>query len=391
MSEVQLLFVVLAALYVWECACWVRRGSVTFTTWLGRGWQLHDPGTLVGNQRGGFVLAAPLPPLGTFLVANQLPLTLSPDGVLFFVSTNVNRGWRAAHTGRYLEFQELRVVRSEGRRLVLDGETVLNLSSPQLAQNLAELLRQLQARPRDERADAINEMIRARLDAEAVATRWGEVGPLLRPIRWLANSVFLLVFVVAPCLIWQLGFAMAWLGLLIALIALTGSTALFFCRAHRRLFPQLSDDRFTFTLTVALAPTTAMRAHDLLARYSCEIFHPLAVAKVFLGRSSFENFARRVLRDVRHPAQPVNPGGGTEMEAAELHGRTVLRAAVEDFLRSAGCDLKQLVDAPLPVDGSCRAYCPRCEAQFTAVDARCLDCGGLPVQAFSERASCQPA
>ena len=65
MNDVQLLFVVLACLYGWECACWVRRGGLAFVTWLGRHWSAQQPGALVGNQRGGFIFVPPLPPLGT--------------------------------------------------------------------------------------------------------------------------------------------------------------------------------------------------------------------------------------------------------------------------------------------------------------------------------------
>ena len=64
MSDVQLLFLVLAVLYAWECACWVTRGTVVFRSWLGRAWHSSPPSTLLGNQRGGFTFAHPLPPLG---------------------------------------------------------------------------------------------------------------------------------------------------------------------------------------------------------------------------------------------------------------------------------------------------------------------------------------
>ena len=74
MSDLQLLFLVLALLYGWECACWVGRGSVAIRSWLGRRWRITHPGTLLGNQRGGFVFAHPLPPLGTLdnLISNSM-------------------------------------------------------------------------------------------------------------------------------------------------------------------------------------------------------------------------------------------------------------------------------------------------------------------------------
>lgn len=385
MSDVQVLFAVLAALYLWECACWLRRGTVAIATWTSRRWQLWHPGTLVGNQRGGFVLAAPLPPLGFFLTANQLPFSLSPAGVLFYVSTNVSPGWRAAHSGRFIKFDDMREVRTERRKLIINDAVMLRVASPNLARQLAAVLRELTEAQPEQRPETITRLLRATLDSKAVAQRWQEALPLLHPIRRLANVLFVYLFVAAPCLIWRLGLALSWPGLLAGLLTLTLGTAFYFRRAHRTLFPQLEDDRFTFTLTVALAPTTAMRAHDLLTRQCCETFHPLAVAKVFLSPEDFEKFARRVLLDLRHPALPVVPGGPPELAMAERLGRTSLRTVVEDQLRETGCDLEKLGAVPAPADESCRAYCPRCEAQFTSPEAQCADCGGLAVVAFPAR------
>jgi hypothetical protein len=363
----------------------LRRGTVAVATWLGRGWQLLHPGTLVGNQRGGFVLAAPLPPLGFFLAAHQLPFSLSPAGVLFHVSTQVSPGWRAAHSGRFIKFDDVRAVRTERRKLIINDEVVLRVASPNLAQHLAAALRDLREAVPEQRTEVISRVLRATLDSKAAAQRWQEALPLLKPVRRLANVLFVFLFVAAPGLIWQLGLALSWPGLLIALLALTIGTAFYFRRAHRTLFPQLEDDRFTFTLTVALAPPTAMRAHDLLARQCCETFHPLALAKVFLAPEHFEKFARRILLDLRHPALPVAPGGPPELATVEQFGRSALRAAVEDQLRETGWDLEKLCAPPAPADESCRAYCPRCEAQFTSPEAQCADCGGLPVAAFPAR------
>src|SRR5207249_2715145 len=85
MSDLELLFLILALIYGWECACWLPRGSVAFRTWFGKRWRLVNPGMLLGNQNGGFVFAHPLPPLGTILAATQFPLSLSPEAVLVHV------------------------------------------------------------------------------------------------------------------------------------------------------------------------------------------------------------------------------------------------------------------------------------------------------------------
>ena len=39
MTEVQLLFLVLAFIYACECVCWLPAGAVAFRTWLGRRWR----------------------------------------------------------------------------------------------------------------------------------------------------------------------------------------------------------------------------------------------------------------------------------------------------------------------------------------------------------------
>src|SRR3989442_7532613 len=84
MSDLQLLFLVLALLYGWECACWINRGSVAFRSWCGRRWQAAHPGALLGNQRGGFLFSHPLTPFGTVFTGTQFPVSPSPVALLAF-------------------------------------------------------------------------------------------------------------------------------------------------------------------------------------------------------------------------------------------------------------------------------------------------------------------
>ena len=384
MSEVQLLFLVLALLYGWECAVWLRRGTVAFGTWLGRAWRLQHPGTLAGNQRGGFILAAPLPPLGSLLTTNQFPLSLSPEGALVWVSTNINPGWRPAQSGRFLRFEDMRETRAHGRKVLVNGEMLLSSSSLGLARWLAENLQRIAKLKPSQRETAIAELLHASLDCRNVEKRWQEFQEHARPLGLLSNALFFYIFGFAPALIWQLGLGLSWLGLLAGLLALTTATATFFSRAHRALFPRAEDERFTQTITVLLAPTTAMRAGDVLSRPLLETFHPLAVAQVLLPAEAFREFARRVVLDLEHPARPVCPDESPNVKATELHGRRALQSAVENCLKQGGIEPETLVRAPVPADESCRAYCPRCSAQFTTADGECSDCGGLALLPFAK-------
>lgn len=386
MTDIQLLFAVLAGLYLWECACWLRRDALALATWWGRKWTLRHPGSLVGNQRGGFVLAPPLPPLGSLLVAHQFPFTLATEGVLFFVATNINPGLRTPPNGRFLKFSELEEVRARGKKLLVKGVPPMALASSGMAKHWADQLNRLRGLRAEERTGAIAALVLAALDAKAIKQRWEEATTLVKPIRVLTNALFVFAFGIAPLVIWRLGLALSWLGLVAGLLALTVTTAFYFRRAHRVLFPMLEDDRFTYTLTIALAPTSAMRAHDTLLRHGCEQFHPVALARVFLGPEEFQKFARRVVLDLRHPAQPVCPEGHPEMIGPEAEGRGLMRAGIEEFLRKEGFKLEVLCRPPVPADAGCRAYCPRCEAQFTTLTGECADCGGVGIVPFTVKA-----
>jgi hypothetical protein len=385
MSDVELLFVVLAVLYVWECTCWLRRGAVAFSTWLGRGWRAWHPDTLIGNQNGGFILASPLPPLGTLFVASQFPLSISADGVLAFVATNVNPGWRPVQSGRFVRFEDIRETRADGRRLIINGERWAACSSPGLARRCAEHLHQLAKLKPAPRAAAIGESLHGAFDASAVERLRQEYEKRAKRVRGLSNGLLGYAFVVVPAVIWHFGFKLSWLSLLAGLLGLTSATAFFFFRAHRALYPKAGDERFTHTLTILLAPTTAMRAHDALSRPLLENFHPLALAKVLLPEKDFREFAQRLLRDLRHPAWPLCPNENPGAREVEAQARRALQSVAEQFLKENGVGLDALCQPPIPTDDACRAYCPRCHAQFTSTEATCTDCGGLPLVTFEKR------
>jgi hypothetical protein len=350
--------------------------------WLGPNWRAKHPGTLLGNQRGGFVFAHPLPPLGTFLAANQFPLSLSPEAALAYVATNVNPGWRPAQTGRFLPFNAIRDVQAHGRKVTVNGGVWLTAPSASFARRVAEELARFAKMPKPDRDRAMSELIRTSFDERAVAQRCQDFQKQSRNLRWLSNVLLVYLFVFAPALIWHFGFKLSWLGLVVGLIALTTTTAVLFHRAHRALYPEAEDERFTHTLTIALAPTSALRARDALSRPLVEMFHPLAVAKVLLPEARFREFARRVLLDIRHPALPLCPSDDSVQRATEFHARTTLRQAAEQLLKRSSIEPDELCHPPLPADESCRAYCPRCGAQFTTPEGNCADCGGLALAAL---------
>lgn len=382
MSDVQYLFAILGVLYLWECACWLRRGGVAFSAGIGRRWRVQHPATMLGNQTGGFVLAPLLPPLGTIFTAQQFPFSLGPEGVLLFVSPIVNPGWRPAQSGRFLTWEDAAQLRVAGKKLLLQNKKIFAAPTVTFAAHLFKTLTTIAMFPKEQREAAIKKYLQAGFDSHQIETLRRDFNQQIRPIRLLANALFLLVFVVAPPLIWLIGLKTVWLGLLIALLGLTITAATFFVRVHRKFYPVAADERFSHSLIIALAPASTMRAHDLVSRPLLENFHPLAVAKNLLAAEEFHHFARRLLLDLRHPVPPACPSTLAPAVVTEAFHRHHLLEAAEVWLTENKLSPDEICRPPMPTDESCRAYCPRCEAQFISTSGECADCGGLALVAF---------
>jgi hypothetical protein len=371
MSDLELLFLVLAVVYGWECASWIGRDSTAFRTWLGRQWRTVQPGTLIGNQRGGFIFAPPLPPLGTLVVGQQFPFSLSPQGVDL-----------SGESGKVFRFDEIRSIETKGRKVYADGVVMLKASSSTLAEYLGQQLERLSKLPSPKRANAIENIVRHSLDTDAAKRRWLEVQREIAKLRWPTNLLFVYLFVLAPLLIWNFGLRRCWLGLLIGVLAFTITTAVRFRSAHKALYPAAEDERFTHFLTILLSPATTIRAHDVLSRPALEIFHPLAIAKVFCPEETFLELARQTLRELRYPVLPVRTAAEPMALETERDWRALQLKTIEAFLERTGNAPETILAPPMPTDPACHSYCPRCLAQFTASEGLCPDCGGVALVPF---------
>jgi hypothetical protein len=383
MTELQLLLLIFTLIYLWECVCWINRGSVAFLTWFGKSWRVAHPASLIGNQSGGFVFAHPLPPLGTILVGNQYPLSISPDAVLAYVASCINPGSRPTQSAKLFKFDDVRKVEAVGKKVRINGELLLKVASATYASHIAQQVDELAKLPSPKREAALKEMARVRFDTKAITERWEAFRKEIVNIRILTNWLFFYLFIFTPILTWRLGFHMVWPALLAGLLGFTIATAIFFRRIHKVFHPRAEDDRFTHFLTILLSPATTIRAHDALSRPLLEHFHPLAIAKVFCAEDQFRNFAGTILRDIRHPALPLCPRNEPLAIEAETFGRTLLENTAEEFLKKNNVSVKKLLQPPEPADATCVSFCPRCLAQFTTLDGKCDDCGGLLLTPFS--------
>lgn len=372
MSDLELLFLVLVLLYGWECACWLRRGSLAFLTGFGRNWRAANPGTLLGNAHGGFIFANPLPPLGNLLVANPFPLALSPEGVVSLSSAKM------------FPWNEIRDVQTKGKKVFIKGELLCKATSGTFAEYLARLLRQLKKATAAERKTGIEKIFRDSFDLKAIEKSWSGFQKRDGKLRWTTNALFVYLFLAVPAVIWHFGLRFSWIGLLVGLFAVTISGAVVFQRAHKALYPDAEDERFTQFITVLLSPVTAIRARDILSRPLLETLHPLAVARVFCPAKQFQSLVGKVFREVRFSELSGNSPTKDAVLEAKRFSHSILRQELESFLKRNGTALEELLRPPLRTDESCVAYCPRCLAQFVKVEGACPDCGWNQLVAFKK-------
>lgn len=382
MGDLESLLLVIAAIYLTECAVWVRRSSVAAQQGWGSQWRLRHPGVVLGNAYGAIVFANPLPPLGTVLPGHPFPVSLSPQAMLSFTAVCLDAGGRPPQAARWLRYADAQSIVTEGKSVLVNGTSFVKVSSPTAARRLAGLLRELKALSENDRAAAIRRALAATLDAKAARQRWEEFQSRSASLRWLGNLLFVYLFVMAPGLIWYFGFRLAGLWVAAGLLAQTFTIGWHFWRAHGALYPGGSEERFAPFLTMLLAPPTAIRAHDLLARRLVENFHPLAVAAAFCPGAPFQRLARRVLLDLRFPVLPAAPSSEAAVVQTEERFRGVLLEECEQAVERAGRKPSELAQPPARSEATHRSYCPRCDAQYEVEKGICADCGGRALAAF---------
>jgi hypothetical protein len=255
-------------------------------------------------------------------------------------------------------------------------------ASPGLTRQLAQQLEQLRSLSLAKRAKAIQTFMHQTWDADCITERRDRFLTQTRPLRIVANGLFVYLFVLAPVITWKFGLVHTWVSLIAGLFAFSTFIAISFRRVHKQLFPAAEDERFTEFLILLLSPVTAVRAVDYLARPLLEGFHPLPVAKVLCSTDAFRSFAALFLREVHFPALPLCTRSESAALQAEQQTRSLLKAEAEALLKKAGLSPAELLRSPPPSEGTCHSYCPRCLAQFTTNSGVCQDCGGIPLVPF---------
>lgn len=379
MTDTQLFLLVLIALYLIECLTLSGKDVVAFSSPWCRRWRVAFPSGLFGSRRLGMLAGNPVPPLGTTLLCQPWPFSVSPAGIYAYAALTVHPEGRPDQDGRYLPWTEVRNVSVREKRVLVNGAEVFKADSPVQALGWAVLISALSKLPEDRRAGAIEHTLGRSLDAGEVLRRVEEYRDRSRWLRRAGVALFAHLFVLTPAVAFTVGLLAAWAHLLGGAVVLMGATALLLNRAYRSLYPDADTERLVAASLAATVPMISIRAVDYLSRPLLAGCHPVAAARALLAPDDLRAFLRRVLLDARQPIRPECPSGDEAVRATEMWFRGHLRRALERFASESGIDPDEVSRPPAAQGPTSRTYCPRCGNQFVLESGSCPDCGGMPL------------
>ncbi len=383
MSDLQALYLILAAIYLIQCIIWVPEDSICFRKNLRGEWRVSSGWLHIGAWGLRGVLADPLPPLHGLPVCDRLPLAVFPGGVLPLPRTSLRSAARTGATATFLRFDELEKIHARGKELLTGSKLLCKLPTAGMARHAAELLEKLRGKKENKRAVALEAGFARILDAEEIRARLNDWRARTALLRQICSILFVYLFLLVPVVVTFRGLLSTWPWLLGLLVAQMAVIAWLFRRAHRALFPEDKEARWTATLTILLSPPVAIRANDILLRELFSLRHPLAVAWILCSEKYFREMASRALRELHFPLPSAVTPGTPALEAEDWNRAALLRS-VERFVAASGTPPEALLGPPARESDLCLSYCPRCWNQYRFADGACPDCGGIEVHSFSD-------
>ena len=306
MDEFGRLLLILGAIYLAECFLWVPAGSLVVLERASRWRGIAHPSAALGNARGGLVFQSLLP-FDSALAVHPWPVSVSPTGLLALVTLAVPSGDPSgADRPPHLFPDHPRFTVDDSGRLKASGETLLVLGGRAQPGSLGGFYA---GWPKPIRKIAIRSSTRAlrrSLSVPGVRLRVRRLEEGRRTLRLVSTVLFLFVFAALPVLSVYNGIARFWPSSWPVMFSSRALRSRFW-RGHSRLYPDLKGERWRQAITVALAPTSAMRAGNRLAHNLLGGFQPLAVVLALCPDRVRRAYACAALLDARSPMAPVCP------------------------------------------------------------------------------------
>jgi hypothetical protein len=383
MTDSETLYFVLVVLYLLEGVAWVPRGSIALCARSAE-WALPRlPHRTIGNVRGGAVLGFPFLSGATVFIVPQWPVSLSPEGVLFWVAESLELEERAQHPGHFFRFDIIDNVSADGRSVSINDKAICEVASSGLAEQIVSTLQTLKKLPKEQRAKAIDDFLAKRFDIESTKSRLATFYQNTANLRTASFITWLVTLILVPALALRLGFERIWLFAIVGIYASTWITAALWVRLHRQYFPSERLTRWGYGVMVALVPVSAMRAVDLLSKRLLHDVHPAAAVAALAPKDRAKRFLSYLLRDARFPMQPSIPTeDDADVQTTESFYRHAVAQQMANMLESLSYRPDELTAIPVTTgDIEGEMVCPRCHARYAADMRTCEDCGGIELQA----------
>jgi len=374
-TESQQLLLVIALIYLSDCLLWAHARAIAFVSTFGKKGRWKQPSSLLGNPNGGVIVAHPFPPLGRVFVCRPWPVSFSPAGAFSYVAQAVNSDERCEQPERCVRYEDIQSVRTRSKEVRINDVVFFRADSEPLAESIAGLTDKLRRLPLEERAATIDATLATAFDEKAAGRRVEAFEDACTRLRLFCNGLFIFIFLAGPSLVWFFGWTWCWAPLLLVLLSAAAVIATEYYQAHRMLYPNEPGNRRVQTAAMCLNPLGAIRARDALSRHLLALHHPLAAARVLCDDASFRDFARRALLDLHFPLRPVCRAASADANDIERWFRERLRETADAFVRRAGFDPVELIEADPPEEKSSRTYCPRCQRQYERAAGDCAICG----------------
>jgi hypothetical protein len=329
---------------------------------------------MLGNERGGFAILNPIPPLGRIFLTHLFPVCLSSSGV------STGTGHVLGLSPQTSRCDEIPYDKIDSCNVVntcvhINGTPFADCAHADSAQTIAKTILLLAKTAPEERAGRIQAWLRDMFDTKPVELQIKMFDERAAPL-WLAcNFQFIYVCVLVPLVIWHHGLSREFIPVLLGMFVIAAWIALIFWFLHAEFFPDARARRIKTILEIVPFPPGSIRAYQTLNKEFLSFAHPFVVAYILLSKVDFMEAAGRFFRDTLYPV------GGHRLSTEDCHTedwfRTEVLSAAGDFLKSVGISAESLLAPPVPSDDSVIAYCPRCLGQFTIQAQTCPDCPGI--------------
>ncbi len=382
MADIETVFLILGLIYISECLIVTGKDALLFA-----------PSPFQQALRTGFAatkkslvdLANPVPFFNTPVIMPLNPVSLCPQGLVFFNSLLHDRTHLLTPGQNFIAYRDIHTIECREHMLLINQREVL-CDSSSLATDLAAQIERLAALSKNpaqkSRQDkALPKELRAAFDIRAIRERRRNVRLFTMVAAGVATlycvyvyGVMLTGFLLStnPVIIW------AMLGGLLGVHLLM---LLCFWLCHKALYPQDKAKRLGELLYMSLLPFKAMACPAQLTQSAFRDFHALAVGYVLLAGREKQKFMHKAWSRLLYNTFPNF--GDAEAQAQLTAHNHLLMQALRQGLQDAEEPCPEFL-CPPAADPAAKAYCPIClieyTSEYTKDHGECLYCLGVELQ-----------